>query len=190
MVFDFSTCRSLLLQGLLDAILAHTQAIASIKRIPNIEHPISAISFDILPWFPRVGFSLRTVSDADKWRFEPAAWEHTDIASNITFAGLEPATTYLEQAYSSADSPTGEAAAEIAHMMFLAGAEALLDPKVAMCLQSVDVNAPLVTDGFLRNNQCFEYFVFDGDKTIHANYCEIVIANRVAARWLRTGASG
>jgi hypothetical protein len=69
----------------------------------------------------------------------------------------------------------------MAHLIFLAGAEALLDPRVAQLLVELGINAPTYRDSF--PSPLFEYMVFDFDKTVSANYCEIVLANRVTAKW-------
>jgi hypothetical protein len=55
MAFDFSRCRSVLLQGILDALTSRAGVIASIKRIPNVEFPISGISLDMAPWQGGIG---------------------------------------------------------------------------------------------------------------------------------------
>jgi hypothetical protein len=71
---------------------------------------------------------------------------------------------------------------EMAHLVFLAGAEALLDRRIGEQLRKLGVNAPIVTDGFSHHRF---YMVFDPDESIRANYCEIVVANRITARLLR-----
>ena len=58
---------------------------------------------------------------------------------------------------------------------------ALLDLRVANRLGEIGVNAPVYGDEFLRGG--FEYMVFDPDETVRVNYCELVLANRVTARW-------
>jgi hypothetical protein len=74
---------------------------------------------------------------------------------------------------------------EIAHLTFLAAADALLDESVALRLQSVGVMAPVITDK-LRSNY-FKYVVLDEDGVIKANYCDIICANRVTRRLLGAG---
>lgn len=113
-------------------------------------------------------------------RHSIGAWENFDLASNLTFTGLQASAELVKQAY---DSVGQEYAVEMAHLIFLAGAEALLDVRVPECLGKLSVRAPVFTDGFMKG--CFEYMVFDEDGTVHANYCELVLANRVATRWLR-----
>ena len=43
------------------------------------------------------------------------------------------------------------------------------------------INAPTYVDSFA--SRVFEYMVFDFDGTVKANYCELVMANRVTAKW-------
>jgi hypothetical protein len=185
MAFDFSQCRSVLLQGILDALLARAEVIASIKRIPNIEFPISGVSLDMAPWHGGIGLSLRQAAEFEaERRYDVAAWEYFDLVSESTFAGLRPAAEFIRDAYGSEgeDSPARH---EMAHLVFVAGAEALLDPLVAQRLRELGVNAPIFRDEFLRGG--FEYLVFDPDGTVRANYCELVLANRVTARWWPAG---
>jgi hypothetical protein len=66
-------------------------------------------------------------------------------------------------------------------MIFLAGAEALLDPQVATAFSELGISAPVCGDAFMPRP--FEYMVFDFDGTVPGNYCDLVLANRVASRW-------
>ena len=181
MAFDFSQCRSVLLQGILDALDARASVIASIKRIPNVMFPISGISLDMAPWQGAVGLSLRQASEFElERRYDIAGWEYFDLVSNTTFPDLQPAAGLIHDAYISEgeDSPARH---EMAHLVFLAGAEALLDERVPNRLSVIGVKAPVFGAEFLRG--CFEYMVFDPDETVRVNYCELVLANRVTARW-------
>lgn len=181
MAFSISQCRSMLLQGILDALSHCVETIATIPRIPNIAFPISGISLDMAPWQGGIGLSVRQASEfEDDRRHNSADWEYFDLVSNTTFGGLQPAAEFIEQAYVSegADSPARH---EMAHLLFLAGAEALLDARVADRLREIGVNARSYQIEFLRGD--FEYMVLDPDATVRFNYCELVLANRVKARW-------
>jgi len=125
---------------------------------------------------------LRQVTEFEhERRYNSADWEYFDFVSNSSFAGLQPAADFIRQAYVSEgeDSPARH---EMAHLVFLAGAEALLDRRVAACLCEIGVNAPAYGDEFLQRP--FEYMVFDPDETVRVNYCELVLANRVTSKWL------
>src|SRR5205814_454799 len=100
MAFDFSQCRSILLQGILDALDARASVIAAIKRIPNVEFPISGIALDMAPWHGGVGLSLRQVTEfEDERRHCSADWEYFDLVSNDSFPGLQPAADFIQKAY-------------------------------------------------------------------------------------------
>jgi hypothetical protein len=68
------------------------------------------------------------------------------------------------------------------HIIFLAGAEALLDPKVAELLRCFNIDAPTLQDRFISSS--FQYIVVDPDQTLKSNYCDLVLANRVTKRLL------
>lgn len=185
MAFDFARCRSVLVQGILDALNSQASVIASITRTPNVEFPISGISLDMAPWHGGIGLALRQVSEFEhNRRYNSADWEHFDLVSNTTFPGLQPAAVFIYDAYVSEgeDSPARH---EMAHLVFLAGAEALLDARVANRLCEIGVNAPVYGNEFIRRP--FEYMVFDPDETVQVNYCELVLANRVTTKWLAKG---
>jgi hypothetical protein len=181
MAFDFFPCRSVLLDGIVDALAFRASSIGAIKRVPNVEFPISGMALDMAPWHGGLGLSLRMVSEfEDERRYNSADWEYFDLVSNSTFPGLQPAADFIQQAYISEgeESPARHA---MAHLLFLTGAEALLDARVARRLCEIGVNAPVYGNEFLRRP--FEYMVFDPDGTVRVNYCELVLANRVTARW-------
>src|SRR5262249_34507909 len=174
--------RSILVQGILDALHARAGVIASIKRIPNVDFPISGISLDMAPWHGGIGRALRQVTEFEhERRYNSADWEYFDLVSSTSFPGLQLAAEFINKAYVSEgeDSPARH---EMAHLVFLPGAEALLDARIAERLCEMGVNAPVYGDGFLRRG--FEYMVFDPDETVRVNYCELVLANRVTSKWL------
>jgi hypothetical protein len=191
MAFNFEQCRSLLL----DATLAELEANKStILKIPGFESAgfglcrrVSAICLDIAPWHR--GFDLALRDDDEKWddriRNSVGDWklyplwrasDPRDLPSNPAREALEE---LFEREYGAIEDPT--IAREIAHLMFLAGAEALLDHSVTTLLRQYQIEAPYVDDTFLPH-RCFEYIVTDSDNSISGNYCEIVIANRITQR--------
>src|SRR5262249_17140599 len=103
-----------------------------------------------------------------------------DVVSDRNCPELALAVEFVHAAYVSENS--NHIAREMAHMIFLAGAEALLDPSVAEALKELGIDAPVCRDDFMP--RYFEYMVFDFDGTYPGNYCELVMANRVTARWM------
>lgn len=182
MAFDFSRCRSIIVQGILDALDSKASAIASIDQIPNVEFPIDGIALDMAPWHGGMGLALRQVTEFEhESRYNSADWDYFDFVSNSSFSGLQVAANFIKEAYLS-EGEGSPARLEMAHLVFLAGAEALLDSRVAECLCALGINAPVYANGFLGRR--FEYMVFDPDETVRMNYCELVLANRVTAKWL------
>lgn len=181
MAFDFSHGRSVLLQGILDALDDRADVIASIERIPHVDYPVSGIALDMAPWHAGIGLALRLASEFEhNRRYNSAELAHFDLVSNTTFPGLQPAADFIDRALSS-EGEEHSAWRQMAHLIFLAGAEALLDARVALRLRELGVEAPVYGDEFMERG--FEYMVFDPDRVVRANYCELVLANRVTARW-------
>ena len=82
---------------------------------------------------------------------------------------------------------------EIAHLIFLAGAEALIDATVRdrfyEILDSIQdsstFSGQLSLEGKLSaNDGWFEYVLSDPDEQCRANYCDIVLASEIKARTL------
>src|SRR3989442_2672918 len=98
MAFSFSQCRSVLLQGILDALDDRATEIASIEQIQNVEFPVSGISVDMAPWHGAVGLSLRLASEFE-WerRYSHADWDYFDLVFNTSFPGLQTAGRFICQ---------------------------------------------------------------------------------------------
>ena len=174
MAFGFSRCRDLILQGILAGIQQRADEIARIAR----ESRVTGISLDLVPWHRGLGISIRQGTEHWEFRYWPADWANFDVVSNETCAELQRAVEFIHEAYVSENS--NHLAREMAHMIFLAGAEALLDSRVAMALAELGIDAPVCGDDFMPRP--FEYIVLDCDGTVSGNYCELVLANRVTAR--------
>jgi hypothetical protein len=177
MAFSFSRCRAVILQGILDGIQLRAQEIARIAT----EEEVTGISLDLVPWHRALGLSLRQSAEhAPDVQYCNVEWAYFDVVSNRTCSKLQQAADFVHVAYTSEEANHLEV--EMAHMIFLAGAEALLDARVAMALSELGVSAPVCGDNFMPRP--FEYMVFDLDGTVPGNYCDLVLAYRVASRWL------
>jgi hypothetical protein len=180
MGFNQDECRRLLLEGILGALEAKAADIQAIGRTVHGECPISGVSLDMAPWHCALGLSLRLNSEVGDDRYDIAGWQYFDFVSQQSFPGLQPVADFIGEAYCS----EGEFyRREMAHLIFLAGAEALLDERAATYLIGLGLEAPILGSEF--GQRYFEYMVFDPDCTIRANYCELVLANRVTARFRR-----
>jgi len=182
MTFDFTTCRRVLLKGVLAGLRSRAKKIQTIERGGGGQLPtITGVSLDLAPWHGGVGLSLRVSSDPSDpgRRLSSVEWKHFGFLSAENYPALEPVGDYLAQCYR-AKGQRGNL--DMAHLIFLAGADALLDRKVAQCLQEAGVDAPAIRAKLESHD--FDYVVVDPDGTIKANYCELVLAMRVTRRLL------
>jgi hypothetical protein len=176
MAFHFSRCRDLILQGILAGIRSSADKIASIAKV----EVVTGISLDLVPWHGALGISIRRSTEcSEDVRYCNVEWAYFDVVSNDTCAEFQQAVDFIHGAYTSENS--NHLAREMAHLIFLAGAEALLDPQVALAFSELGIKAPVCGADFMPRP--FEYMVFDFDETVPGNYCELVLANRVTARW-------
>ncbi len=183
MAFNFSQCRSRILEGVLAGLRLRADRIAEIAaevRVPGVEYPIDGVSLDLVPWHAALGVSFRRHAERDPdVRYCNVEWTYFDVVSHQTCAELKAVADFVHEAYTSEDA--NALAVEMAHLIFLAGAEAILDPRVAQTLVELGINAPTYRDRLL--SPWFEYLVLDFDGNVRANYCELVLANRVTAKW-------
>jgi hypothetical protein len=181
MKHDFAECRRVLFDATLKALRESSTFINSIERTPRGDLPVTGISLDLYPWHGAMTLSLRLSSDfpLGGHRYDIGDWKHHDFPRAWETTFFQEAGRFLQRFYQAGGQDEFQVRA---HLIFLAGAEALLDPRVAQELQSLGIDAPIKTDHFLSHY--FEYIVFDGDATVKANYCEIVMANRVTNRFL------
>jgi hypothetical protein len=185
MVFDFSACRSKILDAVMDQLREQSNYIVGIEEGVN---RISGLSLDIAPWNGHLSLSLRLADDFPlgqrENRYSPVEWRHFDFTRDCDSVVLRNAGQYVQGIYLTSEQnlAKGIRAVHVAHLIFLAAAEALISPAVAMHLQGLGVNAEAWENDFAPG--AFEYIVVDPDQTIKANYCELVLANRVTARWL------
>ena len=136
--------------------------------------PINGFALDVLPWFDQAGIAFRIQSDPPG--FDLAEWEHYDLFFDLTMGVAGPlaaSSGYAAAAYN--NPPSGIEPGEVAHLILLAGAEALLDQTV------VDkfYEALGIADNACMFDSWFEYFVLHPDNVCRANYCDIVRANRI-----------
>ena len=184
MAFPYVECKKVLLDGLLASLTAKEALIRSMRTETGY-HTASGLDFELVPWHDACHLSLRSFSDPIvlEYPHDPDSWKYGYFVQSQESSGesLKEAARMISALYNSRAEETN-GLLESAHMIFLAGADALLDPSVAKLLQSMGVNAPIITDFFPKYN--LWYTVYDSDATFKANYCEIVFANRIAARLL------
>jgi hypothetical protein len=111
-------------------------------------------------------------------RHNPADWKGFEFVSSDSCKSklFRRASDLVSKLYEKADTlPYSNT--YTAHIIFLAAAEALLSNSIPKMLQSLGIETSLPKDSIYGNG--VEYIVFDSDETIAANYCEIILANRI-----------
>jgi hypothetical protein len=183
MSFPFEKCKNALFQGAFAALQESASSILSLKPTAQGDVPVNGLSYDISPWHGALGLSIRVSYPEGEYDEDVASWKHFDFISDRDSLRLRETGQLIQELYVSAGA---EHYREMAHLVFLAGAEALLDRQIGEQLRKLGVNAPIVTDEFQTTVFTHRfYMVFDPDESIRANYCEIVLANRITARLLR-----
>jgi hypothetical protein len=180
-------CREAILTAIVDSLQERSDYIASIDRTQRGEIPVSGIALELFPWYGGLGLSLRLTSDfpMGNSRYDSADWTHFDFTNGCKSPSIEAAISTVTRIYNRGKS-AGNDLRDMAHLTFFAGSEALLHPKVFDSLNELGINAPLITDRFVTS--AFQYIVTDADETVKSNYCDIVLANRVAQRVLEDAA--
>lgn len=178
MLLNYDDCRDVFYHALMSALQEHSDSICKLHETEELW----AISYDIIPWHPYIAIAFRIRSESDyPTSIVSAGWKHSEFIGEYNCESLLPPRNFAHQAYGSvADSP--KQCQEVAHLIYLAAADALLDPGVAIHLQSLGIDAPVIGDTLPWNY--FKYIVIDEDRVIQANYCDIVRANRVTRKLL------
>ncbi len=186
MQFDYDYCRSLFYRSLNDAISERSDEIRSLEAKYRTSwcSGLGGLSLDVLPWWPMVTLSFRTAEDDKREiRYSPADWKGYQFISEVNAEkAIAPALDYVDRMYKSvSDDPAR--CQEINHLIYLAAADALLDPSVAKLLQSCNAKASVIENQLpYREFAWFEYIVVDVDKVFNLNYCQLICANRVSQR--------
>lgn len=180
MAFNYDECRSFLQQALMTVLQDHRERIRALHESDEIW----ALAYELIPWQPLVALSIRVRDETDgDLRYDLAAWKHYEFAGNLDTPVLNEVANYSAAAVNDLQADeTGANSQEVAHLIYLAAAEALLAPEVAAFLNSLGIGAPTTSDTL--QGAYFEFVVLDSDKAVRCNYCEIVRANRVTKRLL------
>lgn len=178
---QYEACRSCILAAILDGLRERTDYINSIPRNGRGDIPATGLALELSPWEGGLGLSLRLTEDFPRGdeRYTSADWSQFDFTEGCSSPSFEAARAYFSEMYKQADD-SGQDPREIAHLVFLAGAEALLDPSVSQYLSTLGINAPEVGDYFIDSP--FEFIVMDPDESVKSNYCDLVVSYRIAER--------
>lgn len=182
MTFDFDKCRDVLFRAIIDSLEASADAVRGLASDESCK--LDGFEFGIFPWHQSVQLSFRTADERYSEydgkqldiRYSPAAWRHYDL---IRHESLDNAGEFIGTVYPASGGKPGQ---EALHLILLAAADALLDERVALLLRGLGLNAKVRKEEVPWGG--FEYMVLDEDQAFKANYCEIILANRVAKRLL------
>lgn len=174
-------CKSAISFAIVDALNDRVDYIAEIERTGRGELPISGIALELFPWHSSLGLSLRSINDfpTGESQYDSADWEHFDFTNECDLPSIDNAIRLVSELYEMGRGDKFDLA-EMAHLTFIVGAEALMQPDVCDTLNNLGIRAPRLSDRFVSSP--FQYIVMDGDETVKSNYCDIVLANRVTQR--------
>ena len=180
--FDYDYCKQCVQDGIIHALQLKSQYIQDIQKSKDYQSRIISLSFDVYPWHQYVALSIRLNSDTVE--NNPADWLHFEFISTIECDSIpfKKAAEYIAQQYELAEEQ-GISARDMAHLLFLASAEALLSSDVIILLQSMGLNIEASEDPL--DSQLVKLCVWDVDESIPTNYCDIIRANRATARILK-----
>ncbi|MAG94332.1 MAG: hypothetical protein CMJ48_11350 [Planctomycetaceae bacterium] len=187
MSYDHNECRSVLFESLLSALSAHANLIRELESEHRTEwrSGICALSYDILPWQAFIAIDFCTASDdypAVKLTPADDCWSGYElIGVHNAEEQLTPAIDYvfnLHQTY-----PDSR---ELYHLIWMAAADALLDPKIAEVLRSAGLAVDAAADE-MPDSSKITHVVTDMDRVFEGNYCEMIVAQRVMSRLLKDG---
>ncbi len=125
---------------------------------------LAAISLEVFPWHRCLGLSGRLNEETHgPSRYASADWQGYEFVSSREQEGELPAIAEMIGELWERAEDRGLAQTEVSHLIFIAGARALLDvgPR------------SLVRCGIVAS-QTFEFLVLDADEEIRANYCVVV----------------
>lgn len=177
--FDYDKFRRLARKAVCGAIERNIKEVLKFDK----KHRANAVSFDLIPWQAFVSISFRGGKDADEICHRPGDWTGYElIGEHNADKFLDPVSEYIMHAYDSVcTNPTK--CQEVAHVIYMAAADALMCPKVGKLLEPIGahtIRKQIPYQAFAW----FEYCVFDEDRVFKSNYCEIVCAQRAARKLL------
>jgi len=179
--FDYNTCKELILKGILESINDKKDEILAFPKHPIGTSTIKGMSLDIFPWHNLVQISF--CDDADSFKEEHIAeWKYFNFVSSNEdnyHRSLELAANYISSFWEGSDEEDEDdyfiERRLRAHIIFLAGAEAILDKSVSELLLDCGLDQCKYSEHPFDTGRFF--LVCDDDQTLSANYCEIVKSN-------------
>lgn len=190
--FEYEICKSLMLGGLLQALEIKKPELSTFLKHPIGTTTIHRMCLDIHPWHNSIMISFCHEEDNHK---DIATWRYFHFIGSETeeFPLLKQAanyiTTFYDPTYFMEDDEEFEEWEENedeeidsnlkAHIIFLAGAEVILNEKVAHILRECGIDTAPIFEHPLQGYRS-DFFLVENNNNdqIEANYCDIVRANR------------
>ena len=128
--------------ALVDVIRRATPYIHSIEPDEDGDCPVNGIAYELAPWHGYIDVSLRDMSDevpGYRDQSDSPGWKYSGVLDEI---GESEATSLarelIRETYDTAEESDG---ARIAHLLFIAAAQSLLDPQIVELLSSAGIDA-------------------------------------------------
>lgn len=159
--------------------------------ILNIKEGIDAIALELIPSENQEFFALSFRQEKDykqdgvpdeNLRLSSPDWEHYSVfeyknsRSKLFEDTANKIFGLFKELYTEGEEYNGKQQ-DINHLILLAATEALLDPRIAEKLRSMEIWADAVEGSELPYT--FEYIIMDVDRPYFFNYAELVASNRL-----------
>lgn len=153
---------------LLDAISICGEFLSSNGRAPNT---VTGVCLDVFPWFRTACVALRLSTDGVDQKYTPGEWELYEDLSDATVNAMASAAAIAGDAYANRRGTMSRI--EMANLIFMAAADALLDSSTYSALESIGFQVQRLPACDEIETTAFDLIVVDPDQTVAANYCEI-----------------
>ncbi len=183
---QFDEWQSILLAALTDVLRRAASFVQAIEPSEDGHRPINGIAYELAPWFGYIDVCLRDESDRipDYPRSSDSpGWKYPGILDEIgDSAETLKARELIQEVY---EQSQGHNATRTAHLLFIAAAQALLEPEIVTLLKAAGIDAWVLPDYFdilpsrtrLEIGH-FDFIVEDPDGTVRGNYCDLVLLDR------------
>ena len=184
---SYARCCELFRAGILDVLEHCIPQLRAIVGDGQGMFAINGVALGVLPWFGQAVLAFRVQADSKIGGY--GGWQHFD---DFEFLCLEhggplgAAALFAREVLE--NPPEGLDGQQLAHLIFLASAEALMSEafrsRFYAILDSIQGESTFsgqfsFDNSYSADDGWFQYFVFDADGTCRANYCDIVRANLV-----------
>jgi len=177
-------------QALLELFTLHKDELIKLAKLDDW---VDGISFEMIPnaYQNYSAISFRQGNDYKNYeslKYSPADWVHYSLLDYKTSKSekFKEVSEFIFQLYEEIENKTekyDKLQMDINHLIFIAVAEAVLQPTVAEKLREFGFHASVITN--TPDSYTFEYIVSDADKHFNFNYCDLIVANRMTNEVLK-----